>query len=475
MTLTSPQIRGTAPYMSPEVASGQTSVFSTAADVYGLGALLYTLLTGRPPFEGPTLAETLKRVAADSPIPPQKLNRKVDRELQAICLKCLEKDPSARYASADALAGDLVRRLRGEPTLAGGPTWPKRAWFAVCRRPWFVSLSMIALLLLGLATQVGSLPPLHESGARDAHRLASYVGKELEMIRRVVKDSRTNPELLDALRDPVPFSQHQKLERFLQTRLQEFLDWFGHGVESPLKNLFVLDSRGTLLADTENSLSIGQSFEERDYFRHFQETVSTPKLQSVYISRVFHSRKDGLYKISLAVPIQDVANQLDGVFIANIAVSARLGMIDLNSEPTGASIVAPMDWSYGSQEVFEPSGRAPFIAVLDRRYAEQTQPMPLFVWQEDAPQLPHFESHPGLQVAHDYGHRGGAILYERVPDSPLIVLVRQKYPWPASVLLEERYQPTWLAMGVSGLLALAWPIFTMIRKSEAAALKKNGV
>src|SRR5437899_2427955 len=109
---------GTPSYMAPEQAAGDHTKLSKATDVYGLGAVLYQLLTGHPPFAGGTTYETIKLLLDTEPRQPRLWNRKIDRELSTICLKCLEKDPKRRYASALSMAEDLEHWLKHEPILA---------------------------------------------------------------------------------------------------------------------------------------------------------------------------------------------------------------------------------------------------------------------------------------------------------------------------------------------------------------------
>src|SRR5262245_20603380 len=140
-------IVGTVSYMAPEQARAE-KVMTTAADVYGLGAVLYELLTRQAPFVGTDIVELLLRVREQEPPRPRSLNPRADRDLETVCLKCLEKDPAKRYASAEALAQDLERWLRGEPIQARRASARERIVKWVRRRPAVAALLGTTLLAL---------------------------------------------------------------------------------------------------------------------------------------------------------------------------------------------------------------------------------------------------------------------------------------------------------------------------------------
>jgi serine/threonine protein kinase/tetratricopeptide (TPR) repeat protein len=146
------EVMGTPSYMAPEQAMGNNAAVSSATDVYGLGAVLYQLLTGHPPFAGGTTYETIKLVLDTEPRQPRVLNPKVDRDLSTICLKCLEKDPNRRYSSALALAEDLERWLKHEPIQARHTGIFTRGKKWVRRNP---TSALLATSLMGLAVAAG--------------------------------------------------------------------------------------------------------------------------------------------------------------------------------------------------------------------------------------------------------------------------------------------------------------------------------
>ena len=149
-------ILGSPSYMAPEQARGDIHLVGPLSDQYGVGAILYEMLTGRPPFQGATIFDTLDQVQSKEPVPPTQLAPRVPADLETICLKCLQKEPAKRYPHCGTLAEDLQRFLNGEPILARPVSAPERLLRWCKRNPKIAALSAASLLLLllgfGLST-----------------------------------------------------------------------------------------------------------------------------------------------------------------------------------------------------------------------------------------------------------------------------------------------------------------------------------
>jgi serine/threonine-protein kinase len=204
-------VLGTPSYMAPEQVAGQPGQIGPPTDIYALGAILYELVTGRPPHQGITLLDTLEHVRSQEPTPPGRLQPKVPRDLETICLKCLSKEPHKRYASAEALADDLRRFLLGEPITARPAGVWERALKWARRRPAAAALAVVSssagLLLVGTLATSNVLIRQEKAQADANFRLAhDAVDRYLTRISesRLLNEPGLQPlrkELLDTARD----------------------------------------------------------------------------------------------------------------------------------------------------------------------------------------------------------------------------------------------------------------------------------
>jgi len=222
---------GTPSYMAPEQARGQSRTVTPAADVYALGAILYELLTGRPPFRGTTIWETVDQVIHTEPVTPRALQPRVPRDLETICLKCLQKSPGRRYETAASLAADLARFLRREPIHAR-PTGPVERLFLWTRRNPLVA-SLAAALLAAIAVGFAVVSYLYLQAAANYAAAARARDDKAQALRDLVEQQAETRNALQRARSALErisdrvveesFSRHPRLTEADKQYLRQFL------------------------------------------------------------------------------------------------------------------------------------------------------------------------------------------------------------------------------------------------------------
>jgi serine/threonine protein kinase len=184
------EILGTPSYMAPEQAAGRGREIGPASDQYALGTILYELLVGRPPFVGLMPMDTVFQVLSQEPLPPSRLQPRVPRDLETICLKCLQKEPSRRYPSMQALAEDLQRFLRDEPILARPTSRRERLWRWCRRNPAVAALSTVAVLLLVAGSLISTYFAVKaEERAAAAEREQQKTRESLAFARQALEET----------------------------------------------------------------------------------------------------------------------------------------------------------------------------------------------------------------------------------------------------------------------------------------------
>lgn len=337
-------VMGTPSYIAPEQASGKTREVGPAADVYSLGAILYELLTGRPPFLGESPLDTVLQVMHDDPVPPKRLQPTVPRDLETICLKCLEKSPAKRYVTAQSLADDLRRFLSGEPIKARPlSAWGRGVKWAT-RHP--------SLAVLGVVTAVATLAlvgvlSVAYARVRDAVAQKQQEAEAARLAREMEAKERERAEAL---------ARDNELKRDAVARQNEQLQREADRTRRAAFALQLAQIAAMCERDPKRALALLED-----------ETRCPLELRDftwAYLRRLCH-REDRLYPDHQPNdPVHTVAYSPTGTFVATAGDAGQIRVWDPRTGRTWAVLTGNTERVNGI--VFSPDGGVIAAAGADR-------------------------------------------------------------------------------------------------------------
>jgi eukaryotic-like serine/threonine-protein kinase len=362
-------VEGTLSYMPLEQACPGDSPLTVAVDVYSLGVILYELLTGRLPFEAESFEMLLARLREGRPLAPRAIDPRIPRSLEAICLECLEQEPTRRYGSAAELADELKRFLEDMPVLAMPVSPPARAWMWCLRQPLEAGLLATLIWALLVAT-VGTFRMVREleemlrdavleKNVFEAPRIAQGMIYNLEKLGKQVEAMATEKALVEALEA----QDERALEEFCRTRYELYEKEMRRPpalpIGTPFERIFIENRSGYTHGRWPAPGIAGSEFLHREYFwRHYfkgaQELAQTKELKA-YISRAYVSESHYRVTFALSVPVYGKNGEWLGVLSATVASNSTLGELP-NNEPGSSNHTVTL------------------VALLDRRRNQDLPP-----------------------------------------------------------------------------------------------------
>jgi len=356
---------GTPSYMPPEQASGRPA--DQRSDVYGLGAILYELVTGRPPFLADTAIDTIRQVLEAEPAPPRLVNRAVPADLQTLCLKCLAKEPERRYPTAAALGEELGRFLAGEPIRARPLSRAARLYRWARRKPALATLGGLLAALLSLMA-VAAVLARQDTVAANAFAARGVASSLLLRLRK------WSDALTVAAADPALQTSARARDR---PGMERWLAGLAAAGSLPSDTIFLLDPAGRAIARwPRDDGFIGVDSSGRDYFKG---TALHAPADPLHVSAAYQSRIDGRLKFALASAVRGGDGQLLAVLIASSTTDATLGVSDLRADVRKVVVVGPLDPNRegGAPWIYPPGARHVVIVHPAYRHGE-----PAMVWRE---------------------------------------------------------------------------------------------
>jgi eukaryotic-like serine/threonine-protein kinase len=425
-------LAGSVPWMAPETLRGEP--VTTAVDVWAIGVILYELLTGVRPFDGIDRSHIRQAIETTDPLPPRAIKPKISRDLEAICLKVLNKDPDKRYESGSALALDLERWLRNEPVRARRSSPPERLLKWSRRHP----AAAGAAAFLALLIVVGMVSAFHmahdmEVRVRDevcrgnefaAHHVASTVLGRLHEFGESVESTADD----DALHRACAAGDWPAVERLLQ----QLTERRAGPNAPPFATAFVVDNTGIIRAEwPQRRLVVGIDVRNRDYFRG--AVAKAGGSSRVHLSRVFTSKNDGLDKLSVSVPFYPKGKPGPAYVLgATIPTDSSLGLGGLHDDRRKVVLLAPRDTAVDGP----PSE---YVVLVHPGYTAR-EPSARFPVDRLRPGAAGFLADDDYAdpVGINHTEYAGRWLagFAPVPDTELVVLVQQPYeqsvaPYPA--------------------------------------------
>jgi serine/threonine-protein kinase len=345
----STHLAGSLPYMAPEQLHSPRDL-DVAVDVYGLGAVLYEVLTGQPPADGESPSEIMKNVLERDPPAPRSLpgGARIDLDLETICLKCLRKAREERYADAASLAADLSRYLADEAIVARRPTAVERARRVLRHHPVRAGIGatlVVSLVAVAVAALSVAQAQEDELGA-GALRVNAYAARALSGAARF-ELRELSDELARAAADMdlLELARHPDDE-------QAVAAWRAHPLPARFDSMQLMDTEGRWIARNPLPDLKGHTFGWRDYFAGAARLAREGK-HGVYVGRSYRSHADGSSRFPLSTPIYDLDGRWVGVLEAGVDTATALGALVLTdpAEPHRlASVVArrDRDWAGGA-------------------------------------------------------------------------------------------------------------------------------